>query len=120
MRKENIVRLIALLHLSLMGALMLNSTLFWHVHQLNDNSLIVHAHPYQKSEDQPFQEHQHTDDELLTIDLISNAVYFSPEVHQIQELKATYTECIECFYNSHIYSNHFLSNKRLRGPPVIA
>lgn len=54
----------------IIGLLTLNNTLFMHLHRLPDGSLIVHAHPFSKSNqaDDPGQTHQHTKVELLVFD----------------------------------------------------
>ena len=49
-----------------------------HVHLTENGHLIVHAHPFQKGE----TEHEHTDEEYIFWDIISNAQFhtFTPPV----------------------------------------
>ncbi|NHB69617.1 hypothetical protein G8O23_13035 [Bacteroidales bacterium M08MB] len=54
----------------IIGLLTLNNTLFMHLHRLSDGTLLVHAHPFSKSNqaNEPNQTHQHTKVELLFFD----------------------------------------------------
>jgi len=56
------IRVFAILHLSLMSMMILDKAFFLHTHKLNDGTIIVHAHPYNKTSDsEPFKKHHHTD-----------------------------------------------------------
>lgn len=48
-----------------MGAYMLNEALFTHSHITEDGSVITHAHPYDRSDTDPFKHHQHSHSELM-------------------------------------------------------
>lgn len=54
------------LGLGLIGLLLINSILFTHSQTLADGSVVVHAHPYNKSDNAPIN-HNHHDDELLIL-----------------------------------------------------
>ncbi|MCC5928584.1 MAG: hypothetical protein JJU28_04995 [Cyclobacteriaceae bacterium] len=116
-KAENVKRCIAIFYLGIMAALMLNSTLFWHAHQLHDNSIIIHAHPFQKTGNLPYQEHHHTECELILIDQISHAVYYSPETTYFEKVEFSPIDMEIVPYHEHIPLNSFLSNIWLRGPP---
>lgn len=46
--------------------LIANKAIFIHVHKLADGTIIIHAHPYNKSNDtKPYKSHHHSDIELL-------------------------------------------------------
>ena len=48
------------------GLLIVNNVVFLHTHKLPDGSIVVHAHPYNKSDDPaPFKKHNHTSKELF-------------------------------------------------------
>ena len=52
-----------------MGLLIANKALYMHTHKMADGSIIVHAHPYNKSDDpKPFKSHQHTKAEFLFLE----------------------------------------------------
>jgi len=49
-----------------MGMLITNKAVFLHVHKLEDGTIIVHAHPYDKSNDsKPYKSHHHSNAEFL-------------------------------------------------------
>ncbi len=53
----------------MMGIFIANNILFMHTHKMDDGRIVVHAHPYDKSDDsQPYKSHQHTTKELLFLD----------------------------------------------------
>lgn len=50
------------------GMVVINNIVFMHAHILDNGKIIVHAHPYNKSQDpSPFKEHQHSAKEFLHI-----------------------------------------------------
>lgn len=54
--------------IGVMGLLIANKALFMHTHKMADGSIVVHAHPYNKSDDtKPFKSHQHKKAEILFI-----------------------------------------------------
>jgi hypothetical protein len=115
---EKAKRCIAIFYLGIMAALMLNSTLFWHAHQLQDNSIIIHAHPFQKTGNLPFQEHQHSECELILLDQISNSTYYVPEIPCIDKVELSPFEIEIIPHCEHTPVNSFLSSIWLRGPPA--
>lgn len=96
---------------------MLNSTLFWHAHQLHDNSIIIHAHPFQKTGNLPYQDHHHSECELILLDQISHAVYYSPDAPSFEGIEFTSFDAEIVPYCEHIPINSFLNCVWLRGPP---
>jgi hypothetical protein len=74
----------ALLLVGIVGLLVLNNALFSHNHRLPNGSVVVHAHPFSKSNqpDLPLQSHQHTKFQLLFLDSLLvlfsiGSVYFA-------------------------------------------
>ncbi len=49
------------LMIGIMGFIISNKAFFMHMHKMTNGSIIVHAHPFDKSSDTaPFKTHQHT------------------------------------------------------------
>lgn len=66
--KHKILRLIAGLLVLAVCLFIVNNVVFLHPHKLPDGNIIVHAHPYNKSQDSaPFKAHSHTTKELFHI-----------------------------------------------------
>jgi hypothetical protein len=108
--------LIAALMIALVSIINFNKVVYLHTH-INDNgSIVVHAHPYQKSSDQsPLASHKHTLTELYNIDNV-NLLFFSfqaiTKIEKVQ-LKVYLFPIIE-----HIYSKTISSALTGRAPPV--
>ena len=64
------IKLLSFIGLALIGMLVINSALFTHSQTLADGSIVVHAHPYSKTNNPP-QDHTHHEDELLILSNIS-------------------------------------------------
>ncbi len=66
--KNKIHKLIATLLMISVGLFIVNNVVFLHTHKLANGRFIVHAHPYNKSQDSaPFKKHNHTSQELFHI-----------------------------------------------------
>jgi len=67
MRNSSIIKKSAsYLMIAIIGLMIANKALYMHTHKMADGSIIVHAHPYNKSDDpKPFKSHQHTKIEFL-------------------------------------------------------
>ncbi len=51
-----------------LGLFILNNAVFLHAHRLPDGQVILHAHPYKKSQDAaPIKTHHHTTAQLYTL-----------------------------------------------------
>ncbi len=71
-----------------MGLILLmlaNSIFFYHEHDLDSGETIRHAHPYLSEEDE--QKRDHSENELILLDLISHAQYFLPDRVDFQEFE---------------------------------
>ncbi len=61
-----LIRGIAIIMIGIMTLMIINQRFFLHTHKLSDGTIIVHAHPYDKSTDsKPYKTHQHTNSLLL-------------------------------------------------------
>lgn len=60
-----IIKSVVCLLIVLMTLLVVNNALFTHMHRFTDGTVIIHAHPYNKTADKkPFKTHHHTQKEL--------------------------------------------------------
>ncbi len=60
------LKFITLLMIGVMGMFIVNKAIFLHLHKLNDGTVIVHAHPFDKSNDsKPYKSHHHSNAEFL-------------------------------------------------------
>lgn len=70
-------KIILLILLPAICWLFFNAVYYRHFHQLSTGITISHAHPYDKSENcasNPFASHNHTEDEFIIYDVISNTI----------------------------------------------
>ena len=59
-------KLITLFMIGLMGMFIVNIIVFTHIHQLDDGTIVEHAHPYNKANDTaPLKTHHHSNAELF-------------------------------------------------------
>ncbi len=66
--RNSISKQIASVMIVVFGLFVLNNALFLHAHQLSNGRIILHAHPYKKSQDAaPIKTHDHTAAELFHI-----------------------------------------------------
>ncbi|OIN57895.1 hypothetical protein BLX24_17535 [Arsenicibacter rosenii] len=59
--------------------MLVNGILFLHAHRLADGTIITHAHPYKPVGKDPIQPNNHTQQELLWLDAVTNVLYTNPE-----------------------------------------
>lgn len=63
------IRKISILFLAIITLLIINNTVWQHVHILPDGTLISHAHPYNKTtENTPVKQHHHSSAEMLILE----------------------------------------------------
>ena len=110
------IRVFAILLLSLMSMMILDKAFFLHTHRLSDGTIVVHAHPYNKSSDsEPFKKHHHTDTlfhfyhiiNLLFPALLSGVVLVISSI----KTKLHIVQTIQCI-------SIYTANKSGRAPPV--
>ena len=113
--RNKIHKLVAALLVFSVGLLIANNVVFLHTHKLANGNIIVHAHPYDKSQDSaPFKKHNHTSKELFHIS--SMQLLFITAVFSILcILLTTYKKIYFCQPPS-IHINYFFKLKG-REPP---
>ncbi len=75
---NNLIRWTGVLLITLFAFQILNKSLYIHTHKLADGSVIVHAHPYNKSSDTaPVKSHEHTQTEILFLINMKNLWVFA-------------------------------------------
>jgi hypothetical protein len=62
--------------LGLMFLMLANSMIFYHEHRLESGEVIRHAHPFLSEEEE--QQRNHSEKEILLLDMVSHAQYFLP------------------------------------------
>ncbi|MEX0884156.1 MAG: hypothetical protein WDZ72_11845 [Cyclobacteriaceae bacterium] len=62
--------------LCLMCLMLVNSMIFYHEHRLSSGEVIRHAHPFLSEEEE--QKRNHSEKEILLLDIVSHAQYFLP------------------------------------------
>ncbi len=70
------IKTFAYLSLLLIGLLIINSILFTHTQTLADGTVLVHAHPYNKTDNLPASHHHHKS-ELLILDQLNVLFFFA-------------------------------------------
>ncbi|HHW58649.1 MAG: hypothetical protein WBL11_07200 [Bacteroidales bacterium] len=71
--KQTFINLLSLFMAVFMILLIVNNIVFLHVHKLPNGEIIVHAHPYNKSNDtEPIKNHTHSNREYLVLDQLKN------------------------------------------------
>lgn len=64
--RNSCIHILPCIMLGIMGLLVANKGFYSHSHKLHDGSIVVHAHPYDKSEDsKPCKSHHHTGIEFM-------------------------------------------------------
>ena len=72
-----LLRIVGLLLIVAVLLLLVNKSIFVHSHKMADGTIVVHAHPYNKSNDtEPFKSHTHTQAELLFFQQFQNFLPF--------------------------------------------
>lgn len=81
--KHNI-KILAYIGVGVMGLLIINSILFTHSQILFDGSVVIHAHPYNKTNNPP-QNHHHDKDELLILANIALLFFISSVIYHFNK-----------------------------------
>jgi len=108
------IKALSYLGLGIIGLLIINSILFTHSQILSDGSVVVHAHPYDKTSNPP-SSHSHHEDELLILNNITLLFFLSAIAFSLKSVGVY-------FEKNHLppieYINVLLSRKFGRAPPV--
>jgi len=98
---------------------LVNRICYYHLHQLPNGQVVVHAHPYKKDNASPFQKHRHTAFEMFWLDHLAKTVFI---------LTLTFGIALGFYLaGATIFSPYFYQTPRfpllhtilLRGPPVL-
>jgi len=121
--KDNYRKFLVIILLPAISWLFFNSVYYRHLHQLSSGITITHAHPYNKTTDDsstcPFPSHNHTEDEYILYDVISNTIV--PILFGLIGIIVIFKLIIEkrkLLLQEQIYHSDFYSHKNYRGPPV--
>ena len=114
-KQSNMVRRATAMFMAvIMLLLIINKALFIHTHILEDGTVIVHAHPYNKSEDsKPVKTHHHSNYALLFFHNI-NLLFFISFFFAF----GTFTYIVKFYFSSKKHYSYFIGkNKKDRAPP---
>ena len=116
--KNTAVKTVALLMVTLIAMLTFNQSVFIHTHQLNDGTVVTHAHPYNKANDSaPIKSHHHTLKEFLNLN--HTTVLFLSLCIALASLWFS-KHIIKYDSRSPLYQNERLSCSPGRAPPVFS
>jgi hypothetical protein len=108
-------KLIGMIPLLLWVMMLWNGFQNRHTHIGINGEFITHAHPFQDGND----DHQHTEEELIFWDLISNPIFeIGSQVVHIPEQTAIEFYQPKATYNNPHTASLFLGPDDLRGPPA--
>lgn len=97
--------------------MVINNAVFIHSHILSDGTVIVHAHPYNKTNDsQPFKSHKHSKTDII---LLQNIQQYLP----LLLLALAFLTALRKFHFKlkvyKIFLNQEIRTKLGRAPPVL-
>ncbi len=114
--KNITIKLVILLLTGVMGLLIANKATFMHVHKLSDGTIIVHAHPYDKSHDsKPYKSHQHTKAEFIffqNLEILFLVVFLSLTLIALVKKEKVLFELIT------IPDLSYINLRKSRAPPI--
>jgi len=116
-------KLITLFLLPAISWLFFNSIYYRHLHEVSSGITISHAHPYDKAADNcsntPFTSHNHTEEEFVLYDIISNTIL--PVLVVVFVTQSLFEKLIKAkrliLQEKIYYSDRYLI-KKYRGPPT--
>ncbi len=74
---KNIIKILSLSLIVFIGLYHLNSVLFTHSHKLENGNIVVHAHPFNRSDaNNQEHSHHHSKEELIYLDIQKNLLIF--------------------------------------------
>lgn len=114
-RIRKILPFISHVFLGVILLMLANSIFFYHEHDLDSGETIRHAHPYLSEEDE--QNRDHSENELILLDLVSHAQYFLPDRMDLKELELLKIGEYIPEYSNDLEWSDYQSITTLRGPP---
>ena len=88
-----------------------STTFFVHTHKLPTRT-IVHSHPF------PSKEHSHTDNQVLCLDLLSQAIYVTTPQLEAPGFTACIVRTVGGWWSDVCGQQQDVCDIRLRAPPV--
>lgn len=121
MAKQRLYRILSLLALPLVMGLFFNQAANWHLHRLDNGTVIEHAHPFERScnNNSPFQDHHHSGQEFIFLGMISNALTLLLVAFVVAAALFIVGEKVTDRYVSRFATAPDFSANLLRAPPVI-
>lgn len=92
-----------------------NNVFFYHEHDLDSGETIRHAHPFLSEEEE--QNRDHTENEIILLDLVTHAQYFLPEKLGFNSMLAEVYQEVRTFVLADAPSLECGDILSLRGPP---
>ncbi|SCD21912.1 putative membrane protein [Proteiniphilum saccharofermentans] len=115
--RNSISKQIARLLIVVLGLFILNNAVFLHAHRLPDGQVILHAHPYKKSQDPaPIKTHHHTAPELFVLAQLQ-FLFFVLITLSATVLRIGYKRVFSSIYPS-LHLKYF-AKSRGRSPPTL-
>ena len=99
--------------------MLFNQVYYLHSHILKNNQIITHSHPYDKSSNNknPFQSHNHTDNEIILLTQLNDSLIYSLIVFFIA---LVFLPKLKYFIYNNLdngYISNYLINAPFRVPP---
>lgn len=110
-------KIIPIFLVAVISCMVINNAVFMHSHILADGSVVVHAHPYNKTNDsQPFKSHKHSKVAIVLYQQLHHflAVFFAAFLIIMTISRFLFNQT--CFLS---IPKHFVGLKQGRAPPVI-
>lgn len=118
--KTLIPRIMVWLTLVSLIMLLINNSLFLHVHKLDDGRIISHAHPFNKSQKTSSGEakHNHTANEILIYQILDSVSLLLIVFAGIQILIPV-IQHLTSYYNAKKHSKEIITGYSIRPPPFL-
>jgi len=113
---RNILPTVSQAFLGLIAFMLANNIFFYHQHDLDTGETIRHAHPFLSEEKE--QQRDHSENELILLDLITHAQYFLPDRVNFLEIFCISFSISVCAYLTECPSIACAEVPSLRGPPL--
>lgn len=114
-RIRKILPLVSQAFLALTYFMLANNIFFYHEHDLESGETIRHAHPFFSEEEE--QQRDHSENELILLDLVTHGQYFLPErVNLVEHVLVSTPATVTTYVIFHVTSAS-QAVPTLRGPP---
>lgn len=113
---RNSLPIVSQAFLGLILLMLANNIFFYHEHDLESGETIRHAHPFLSAEEE--QQRDHSENELILLDLITHAQYFLPDRVDFAEKISVAYAIYNAFYQADCPSLACKQLVSLRGPPI--